>query len=508
MCARVWVHWHRGGMDANPSDRVVELLRKLEGDAVQWGQARDESAARCERWSSALSGDVAAVSKNPTLAQRCTELLLEASVQDRRAAAASRCAKAAETSSLRAQSTRAEVEHSHTQAMQAVEARTQTTRRKLEELRAVRSQLMEAHRSRLAEQEQHHTEEVAAIERKISEIRRAADERAKEGRQQTADQKRRQEAQVASLQATFRMQVEELEVGMERYMSECERAIDRAERRVKEAGKATDDASRLCSEHVANVHMEASEQLRLHDHHRQAKKTDIDLMLGEHEEALALRLVGSAEREVATLTNRSEEDRMRNEVRAIEARIQQRRQECDELCRSRWLEAKALFDEVSEAGNRTAARIAECQDRADVAVHSSLAKLVENGSHEDHILHVQAQLNAALAAMREEFASRLTEFRQVADRQQRDAGVALVDADRRVEELRSEAKAQTEGRLRDAESAIRALHEEMVQAHGSAAQNLECARSEMVKFLETREEDLRCALTEVGPAWLAPGGSY
>mmetsp|Transcript_178223 Transcript_178223/g.571287 ORF Transcript_178223/g.571287 Transcript_178223/m.571287 type:complete len:504 (+) Transcript_178223:126-1637(+) len=481
-------------MEADPSARVVDLLRALEGDAAKWNQERDSLSAECARWSAPLTAPAAPGGSPAALPQRCRELLSEVSAQNRRAAAACRGAKVAEKHSLREQTARGEAERSAAEALRAAEARGRASGHRSEEAREQRQLLAAAQKRRLADREAQNSEEVAAIERRIEEIRLASDEYAKEGRRRCAEERRRATQGVDALQSTFGVQCEELEMDMERYFADCAKSMEHAAQRIAEAEQAAVEAWRQCHEHVETVHKEADEQVRLHAERKQAHLADVNMLLGDHEEALELELVSSAEREVALLTDREAEDRVNSAAVAMEEEVRRQREECGEFCRQGWLDAKRLFVEVEAEGARAAARVVEAQERADREVDVLIPQVLDKANHEGRILQLQAQLNATVLMARTDLTARLEHFQQSAAAQHRDAGAALISADRRVEELRSRTQAQTEQRLREAERAIRSLEDERKQVHGHAEEHLQRAREQMVKYIGSQQEELMSTL--------------
>mmetsp|Transcript_70344 Transcript_70344/g.153261 ORF Transcript_70344/g.153261 Transcript_70344/m.153261 type:complete len:494 (-) Transcript_70344:179-1660(-) len=484
--------------DQGTGDRVVGLLRELELDAAKWREERDALAAECERWAGTASYPfclaplpLKAAAPPPTLSRRCRDLAVAADEQDRRAAAATRALNRAGLRASEEEARQQEATEAAQQATAAARKRTEEAKRLLAEVQRERKEAEERHRTALAKRETQAAEEVAELERKIESVRSKCQQHVKEGRQACQDQKQRAIDTVAKLEADFQAQCAELEAAMERYTSDCQRAIEGADQRREQASNDIEDGWHQCEAHRETVRREAEEQVQLQEMQRTAFLEDINMMLGDHEEALSLEIMQSAEREVALLVNHSAEEHAARTVQEIDDDIQRRRKETEEYCEAKARDITALFEEAMQEAAVAAAKSIEVQDAAEEEVDRILPEVFNHPGHEKDVAALQAQIQEAITLAREALRAARANFDQQTQQLQRDVGKAMMGADQLVEQSRSKTQAALNQSVAQSDAAIQHLNDERKEVYLRAEAELSRARSQFVKHITDRQEALK-----------------
>lgn len=477
-------------MSSEAKDRVVALLKQLDGEAVELSQETEAlRMERCHASPVALPKFDRAVTLPP---QKHAQKLAEAAMHEERARDMNRKAQKfhKEASTWNAQQTQAT--RSADEAVRAAEERQKNAEHRLKELQAHKQKSILEQKRKLNDEEVAHCSLMAALERQIEETRRAAEAGTLATRQEVKNTHLRGKEEVANTHAEFQARTEDLHRNTDEQVAACEAAATNAEKRKVEASEAAKKAWDDCEAKMRVANADANHQAQLHENHRDELVANTNNQLADIEANLDRDLATSAAREHALRTDQTAEERCQAVQEAVAADIRRRRAACEAFagrCRD---EIGRLTTEAIAAGSKAMEEAEEARRGADQDVEATLADLDQHmlNMHQGKIKELHAKLNAAVLATRDGLQDVINRFEKESQFQTLEAGQALVEADRHVEELRVNTSSIAEQHADSVERTKRKLQTERHDVAMDAQARLHKTQDEMVKYLDVQHKEM------------------
>eukprot|EP00406_Dinophysis_acuminata_P007289 CAMPEP_0179238904 /NCGR_PEP_ID=MMETSP0797-20121207/15191_1 /TAXON_ID=47934 /ORGANISM="Dinophysis acuminata, Strain DAEP01" /LENGTH=504 /DNA_ID=CAMNT_0020946221 /DNA_START=35 /DNA_END=1549 /DNA_ORIENTATION=- len=475
---------------SDAKDRVVALLKQLDGEAGELEQEAQALHAERSQWSPAT---LPKYDKSATLPpQKHAQRLVEAAFYEERKREMSRKADKFRKEADTWDAHRADAARSAEEAVRAGGEQQRQAEQRLKELQAARHRAALGHKRQLSEDEAAHAKRMGALERQIEETRRASEAATAATRQEVTRAQERGRERVDDLHAEFRARNEDLQRDTDQRVAACEAAAAAAEQRKAEAiaaaGKAWDD----CEEKMRAANADANSQAQALESSRNEIIASTNDRLAELDGQLSDDLAASAARERAMRGDRAAEER----CQAVEERTAEetrRRRGASEALATRCRDETArLAQEALAAGRDAIEQAEEARRKADQEIEETLADLDQHTItlHQGKIKELHAKLNAAVQATRDGLQEVIGRFEREAQLRADETGQAFVEADRRVEEIREGARGNADAHASTVEQAIQKINAD--HHHGSAETYVKFRQTQdqMVKYLELQHKEM------------------
>jgi len=497
-----------GGSGVSVHERIVSVMRELDGKVDNLRQETDILKTQRARWAPTPPPRAAALTAGApgdvpaSVPRRCAERLAEVAAHEQRAKEAARRAAVCKKEALQCQEQREKVDRDADAAVHAADGRRDLAQGRVEEVRAQRAQAEADHRALLAAEETDGNAELVGIERAIEAVRMAADARATEAKREVAAISVTAACEADELRAEFERSRLELERSLDEYDVTCDAAVALRNGRCMDAEKAVRSAWEGYEKDSEAAHKKA--QTEVEEHKRGTEQT-IDATnsrLQEIEAELKASLAECTAREETARLDRSAEERVERVVGEVMQNIARRREASGEIVRQDLAEVARLTAEGASAADAAAARVRVAQENADQEV-DALAVDVEKfavGSVEGKLLELHADLQAAIAGAK----SALDENRRIcqaeADNQTSEAHTALLLAGQHVEELRVQANKQLEQQLEAMDAGLEDVRSEREQALAEGRAKVLKTQDQMVRYVDSQREEMLLTLGQADPA--------
>eukprot|EP00747_Dinoflagellata_sp_TGD_P163264 gnl/TRDRNA2_/TRDRNA2_181752_c0_seq1.p1 gnl/TRDRNA2_/TRDRNA2_181752_c0~~gnl/TRDRNA2_/TRDRNA2_181752_c0_seq1.p1 ORF type:complete len:515 (-),score=154.96 gnl/TRDRNA2_/TRDRNA2_181752_c0_seq1:40-1500(-) len=472
-------------------DRVVTLLKQLDGDKTLLQQ--ETEALRAERAKWVPRPQEAATAPVPEV---CATKLNEAAAHERRSREAARRAERADAEAAKRRAQRSQAEDAAEAAVRAAEERRQDAERRLAAAQAAITAADAQHRRYHIDSEAERATELKAVGQAVDAVRASAETRAQDALRRIADRRASAVREIAEVQAEGERQRAEIERKVKEHEAACAAAVTAADKRREEAEAAAKQAWQECEVKIEESHTEAEDRVA------EAVRVRGKVVEGANE-ALA-KIEREFEEQLSEVSAREQDIRrdVAAEARAEEAKsksaeaVRVRRLACDAVAAKSEGELKAIMLEAQQSADAAAARIREVQAHADTEVEEIRLKLeaFARNSHEGQINRSHSWLVEASESMRKQLSARLERFEEEAKLQSHQAVEALVHADRHIEELRANAVQKAGQQVGKAERSLVALEEESKRNKAEADKKLRHTQDQMVQYVEKQQEDLIACL--------------
>mmetsp|Transcript_99538 Transcript_99538/g.172785 ORF Transcript_99538/g.172785 Transcript_99538/m.172785 type:complete len:517 (+) Transcript_99538:97-1647(+) len=482
-------------------ERVVSLLRKLDGNASELRQETAALQAERAQWvPSEVPKNVNAIS-SAAVPQRCADKLEEAAAHERRTAQFARRTRTGERDAQRYREQRQEIERATQTALQAALQRRLEAEQRVAAVSKERQQAEADHRVLLAAEETDHEVEMKALEAALEAVRQAEIRETAQSRRNVAATKEQCARDVTQAHQDFETERINYERALDEFDANADAAVKAAQQRCQDAEAFAQDKWSQFEEQSKAAHADAEDRVALYNRNRDGTVIDVNARLAEIETSLNQELKAISAREQSALSNRTPEQRLQATTVSVMEDICRRRNECDSSIADSLDRIAKMTSEAEQGAAKTSARVQAAEDNADrniEAIRAGLEKFAQ-GDHQGKIIELQASLNNAIAGAQNEFLLRLQRFREEADRQSREASEALAAADQRVEELRQQANARMETQMLGMSEDISSIRDEREQLRLDTTSKVQKTQDQMVQYIGSQFEDMLDSLSKTGP---------
>jgi hypothetical protein len=493
-------------MSLNSSDaaqnRVVSLIKRLDDDALQLRQETHMLQEAHDQWAPAkVGGRTALMPGEKPLPSRCADKLEQAAAYESQISVYLRRAATGDREAQRAARERQQAESSAEVSVQSASARRIDAERCLEELQKERRAAEAEHARVLSAEEVDHEAALRAIDREIEEVWKAAAAHSSQARRDTAAQRTREEREIAEAKADSERRSAAYECALNEYDAECDAGIAKAGERKREAELAVESAWKECEAQVQSTQDEREREMQECHRRQDAAIDETNKQLADLESELAAELADISAQEQAAGQGI---DAVENifELRAQIARdIEKRRslrdarvQECvDVIAR--------LTREASDAAAAAAHRIQVIQARTDKQVETVTAEIEKfaGSTHMGKIAEMHSTSRAAIATAKDEYSRRLKVFQEQTQVQTREADMALVSADKRVEELRAWSTGLIDESSQAMDNSIKDMRHERARIVADSSAKVQRTQDQMVQYVGSQFEEMVLALNKTDP---------
>lgn len=393
------------------------------------------------------------------------------------------------------------IESAAEDSVRQAEQRRCDAERRVEELKQKRRQAEVEHSRSLSTEDLNNESHVAAIAQEIEVIWKAAAAHAKQARSDTAAQRAREEREIAEINTDFERRSAAYERSLEEYDALCAERVAEAQKRVREAEEAVQKVWEESQVMVQSSREEAEGCVQEHTCVGGNAVDDTNQKLCNEELQLATELADIAARVKAVNDDRSAEEWVVTLRTKVYADIDTRRALCDKRVKECLDIIARLTSEASEAAAAAAHRAQMCQVKTDRQVEEITAGMEKFGdsSHKDKFLEVQSSLNDVARSAKEEFSQRFCAFQEEVDQQTREADRALVNADRKVEELRVWASGLIDEKAQAMDRSIEDIRTQRGLIVAESSAKVQKVQDQMVQYVGSQFEDMLASLSKSAP---------